>query len=96
MRCSAVTRLEVRPEKSEVTMVCLVRPEVTMSVVYPLKQAAAKPVAVLSTHQCVLLTRAPLGGGWGANITPLPDLLDSSKTAADIDAKLSVPFPPSI
>ena len=94
MRCSAVTRLEVRPEKSEVTMVCLVRPEVTMSVVYPLKQAAAKPVAVLSTHQCVLLTRAPLGGG--ANITPLPDFLDSSKTAADVDAKLSVPSPASI
>ena len=39
------------------------------------------------------LTRAPLGG---ANIAPLPDFLDSSKTAADIDAKLSVPSPASI
>ena len=40
------------------------------------------------------LAHAPLGGG--ANIAPLPDFFDSSKTAADIDAKLSVPSPASI
>ena len=45
---------------------------------------------VPSTMGLVLtcLTRAPLVGG--ANIVPLPDFLDSSKTAVDIEAKLSV------
>ena len=37
---------------------------------------------------------APRWGG--ANIAPLPDFHDSSQTAADIDAKLSVPSPTSI
>ena len=41
-----------------------------------------------------VLTRAPLGGG--ANIAPLPDFLDNSKTAAYIDTKLSVPSSASI
>ena len=40
-----------------------------------------------------VLTRAPLGGKY---YHPLPYFLDSSKTAADIDAKFSVPYPPSI
>ena len=35
------------------------------------------------------LTRDPLGGG--GRLSPLPDFLDSSKTAAGIDAKVSVP-----
>ena len=39
------------------------------------------------------LTRAPRGGG---EFRPLPDFLDSSKKAADIDAKLSVPFSASM
>ena len=41
-----------------------------------------------------VLTRAPLGGG--GEYRPLPDILDNSKTAADIDAKLSIPSPASI
>ena len=35
----------------------------------------------------------PAGGG---RFCPLPDFLDSSKTAADIETKLSVPSPASI
>ena len=37
----------------------------------------------------------PAGEG-GGEFRPLPDFLDSSKTEADIDAKLLVPFPASI
>ena len=41
----------------------------------------------------VYLTRAPLGRG--CKYYPLPYFLDSLKTTADIDAKLSVHFPAS-
>ena len=40
------------------------------------------------------LTCAPLGGGGGES--PLPDFLDRSKAAADINAKLAVPSSASI
>ena len=36
-----------------------------------------------------LVNRVALGGG--GHILPLPDFLDSSNTAANIDTKLSVP-----
>ena len=39
------------------------------------------------------LTRSPLGGG--ADSAPVPDFLDSSKTVADIDAKLLLLSPAS-
>ena len=44
-----------------------------------------------------LLNIKRLGGGGGGILGPPPpsDFLDSSKTAADIDTKLSVPSPPS-
>ena len=38
----------------------------------------------------------PAGGGGGGRFCPLPDFLDGSKTAADIDTKLSIPSPASI
>ena len=34
--------------------------------------------------------------GGGESLQPLPDFLDSSKTAADIDGKLAMPYPASI
>ena len=38
----------------------------------------------------------PRSAGEWVNINPLPYFLDSSKTTADIDAKLLVPYPASI
>ena len=43
-----------------------------------------------------VLPHAALGGGADSAPPPLPDFLDSSKTAVDIDAKLSVPYSASI
>ena len=42
----------------------------------------------------VLNTR-PAGGG-GVGFCPLPDIIDSSKMASDIDATMSVPSPATI
>ena len=39
----------------------------------------------------ISLTLAPLAGGGADSPYPLPDFLDRSKLAADIDAKLLVP-----
>ena len=50
----------------------------------------------LSAQYTVAINPRTAGGG-GANIAPtLPDFLDSSNTAVDIDVKLAVPSPASI
>ena len=68
---------------------------------YPSVKTVRKSDAQLSfCRQLILsfvrdLTRAGFRGG-GVNVTQLPYFIDSSKTTADIDAKLPVPYPASI